>query len=57
MRQTTFRSSYPLRLHVKFGFDWTIISEELMFEAFSLYESMKNMRSLGWGHFLPRAII
>ena len=31
MPPTNFRSSYPLGLHIKFGFDWRAVSEK-MFE-------------------------
>ena len=27
-----FRSPFPRRLHIKFGFDWPAVSEEKMFE-------------------------
>ena len=30
-----------------------LISETKMFEEFSLYESMQNKWSMGWGHFWP----
>ena len=36
MRQANFHSLYPLRLLVVFGFDWPRVSEEKMFEEFSL---------------------
>ena len=41
MWRTNFRSPYPVRLHVKSGFVIPMVSEK-MFEAFSLYESIKN---------------
>ena len=32
MPRPNFRSLYPRRLHIKFGFDWQAVSEKKMFE-------------------------
>ena len=42
MSQTNFRSPYPRRLHIKFGFDWPCCLEEKMFEILDDGQTQDN---------------